>query len=185
LRISATENQYRITNVHGEKSIPFVVFGFKGSAEFLIIPEVPGEDVSLQVPAASQTSSPPAFGLRNIAKYDRIRSRRKNLQLLRPGSAFFQIMTSKILGVREIRYNRAHSRPRCTRSSPGFFDGENAPSDDNIQANLRGDHSVKTRYQQSRIRDSGEFRASGWGKKQLSPVISSGIIVFGGAKVAD
>jgi len=30
----------------GEKSIPFVVFGFKGYGEFLIIPEVPGEDVA-------------------------------------------------------------------------------------------------------------------------------------------
>ncbi len=113
--------------VQVEKSIPFVVFGLKGYGEFLIIPEVPGEDVALQVPSASQTSSPPAFGLRNIAKYDRIRSRRRTCNYCGPGSAFFQIMTSKILGVREIRYNRAHSGLRCTRISLGFLTVKTLP----------------------------------------------------------
>ena len=72
-------------------------------------------------PAASETTSPPAFGLRNIAIYDLIRSRRRSFQLFRPGSAFFRIMTSKIRGAGEMRYNRAHSRLRCTRIPAGVF----------------------------------------------------------------
>ena len=44
-----------------------------------IIPEVTGEDISMLVPAASQTTSHPAFGLRNIAISGLIRSRRASL----------------------------------------------------------------------------------------------------------
>jgi len=94
-------------------------------------------------------------------------------------------MTSKILGVREIRYNRAHSRLRCTRISLGFLTVKKLPLTITSRLIFGEITFVKTRYQQSRIRDSGEFRESGCGKKQLSPVTSSGIIVFGRAKVAD
>lgn len=48
------------------------------------------------------------------------------VELLRPNSAFFRIMTSKIRGVREMRYNRVRSRFRCTRISPGSFDSKNS-----------------------------------------------------------
>jgi len=36
-------------------------------------------------------------------------------------------MTSKILGVREIRFNRSHSKLRYTRISLGFLTVKNSP----------------------------------------------------------
>jgi len=92
------------------------------SSEFLFIPDVPGEKhIPRLVPAASETTSPSTSGLHTIAVYDRIRSRRRSSGLFRPGSAFFRIMTSKIRGAGEMRYNRAHSRLRCTRIPAGVF----------------------------------------------------------------
>ncbi len=64
------------------------------SVEFLIIPEVPGEDANTSpcpVPAASQTTSPPAFGLCNIAKFDLIRSRRASLSNSGPVPHFSEL----------------------------------------------------------------------------------------------
>jgi hypothetical protein len=65
--------------------------------------------------------TPPAFGLRNIAVYDLIRSRRRSFSYSGPVPHFSKIMTSKIRAAGEMRYNRAHCRLRCTRIPAGFF----------------------------------------------------------------
>ncbi len=77
------------------------------------------------------------FSLRNIAIFDLIRSRRKSLNNSGPVPHFSKIMTFKIQGAGEMRYNRARSRLRYTRILTGFFDGKIALNDNNIRPSLR------------------------------------------------
>ena len=94
------------------------------SVEFLFTPDASRGgcwNFPWPVPAASQTTSHPAFGLRNIAIFALISSRRKSLNNSDPVPHFSPIMTSKIRGVGEMRYNQARSRPRCTRIFTGVF----------------------------------------------------------------
>jgi len=88
-------------------------------------------------PPESQTTSLLLFGLCNIAIFDLIRSRQKSLNNSGPVPHFSKIMTSKIRGVGEMRYNRARSRPRCTRILTGGFTVKIAPDDNNIQPDLK------------------------------------------------
>ncbi len=67
------------------------------------------------------------FSLRNIAISDLIRSRRKSLNNSGPVPHFSIIMTSKIRGMGEMRYNRARSRLRCTRILTGDLTVQNSP----------------------------------------------------------
>ena len=103
-----------------------IFFALQDSLFFL---KFPVRTPPLPVPAASQTISPPAFGLGNIAISDLIRSRRAMVERFRPGSAFFRIMTSKIPRVgkkgttghnpHEIRsFNDSHGSGANSRSCP-------------------------------------------------------------------
>ena len=83
----------------------------------------PGEDAGIS-PAGARPSPKPhpilLLGLRNIAIFDLIRSRRKSLNNSGPVPHFSKIMTSKIRGVGEMRYNRARSmKIKSVRSDEG------------------------------------------------------------------
>jgi hypothetical protein len=73
----------------------------------------------------SKTTCLPLSDCCNIAKYDLPYSHRRTGYYSCPDSVFFRIMTSKIRGLREKRYNRACNRPRCTRIPAGVFWGGN------------------------------------------------------------
>jgi hypothetical protein len=72
-------------------------------------------------PSTSQSTTPPVFGPCNVAIYDLPHSRRRLPRYSHPDSAFLGIITSRIRGWRETRYNRARSGLRFSQGFPGVF----------------------------------------------------------------
>lgn len=113
--------------------------------------------ISHPVPAASESIPCPEFLCNNSAKYDLICSRRSHLNNSSPVPHFFKIMTSKLLGAGEKRYNRAHNGLRCTSILPGIFDGKIALDDNNIRPCLLWDCDEHIRQEQRECKNLHEI----------------------------